>query len=177
MSTTAATAHQSYQTVPYLSTPLTNPDGTISIPWYQFLVSLAQRTGMTTPGTAAVDGLQSSQNSVVLGQTSQAAGAPLAAYSALSGDYLGTLQLADEAGGPAEPQTLTTSPWTFTAAMGGTLEVFSGAVEISRDGGVTWYTIGLCGGAVPVLLDDQVMVTWYSTDIPVVVFLPTTVIA
>lgn len=175
MTTLNATQSQTYQTLPLANTPFINPDGTITFAWYRVFVSLLQRTGLISPGDAGEAGVSSTQNGVTIGQSPQGAGGPLAAYSAASGALLGIISLVNTAGGPAEPQTVVVSPFTFESVWDGTLIASSGKVEISRDAGVTWYSIGLTGGAVPVLIDDQVRVTWYSSFPPTVVLLPVAV--
>lgn len=74
-------------------------------------------------------------------------------------------------GGAVQVQSPSTSPFTFTAVYGGTLIVGSGAVAISRDNGQTWLPVSVSGGAIPVLVNDQVQVTWYQT-VPTITFLP-----
>lgn len=51
----SATRHQGQQPMPQLGTPLVDPsDGTIARPWYRFLVSLFNRTGISPGGVAQV---------------------------------------------------------------------------------------------------------------------------
>lgn len=67
----------------------------------------------------------------------------------------------------------TGSPLTFSATRGGYLIVAGGtvsAIEFSRDG-ITFYTIGITNGIVPVCSSDRVRVT-YSVA-PTMTFVPT----
>lgn len=73
-------------------------------------------------------------------------------------------------GGTPLAQTLTSSPFTFVAPGAGTLIVSSGAVTITRNAVTT--TPGVLGGAFQLSFADQVTVTWFSTTVPVVTFLP-----
>jgi len=72
-------------------------------------------------------------------------------------------------------QTVATSPYTFTATIPGKVVVMSAKIELSGDGGTTWTTLSLTGGAVPVAANDQVRVTWTgvgSDNLPSVTWFP-----
>ena len=51
-----------YQGIPPVNTPVMNPDGTMTLPWYRFFTSLFYRSGLNTPAgfgisaPAALDG-------------------------------------------------------------------------------------------------------------------------
>ena len=157
-----ATLHQSYLTVPRLNTPMVNEDLTVGPAWYRFFIGMYNRLGGS---------MLAQPNSVFISQAPVGAGAPLAAYSSIDGSLIGIIQLSDQTGGPAVPQVLGSSPFVFTAPGAGTLIVASGKVEISRDNGVTWYTVGLQGGPVPIVRLDQVRVSWTGSA-PQVTLLP-----
>lgn len=73
-------------------------------------------------------------------------------------------------GASAQAQALTSSPFAFAASVAGTLYVSSGAVTVTR-AGITM-TPGVLGGAFPLLTSDTVTVSWFSTVVPSVTFLP-----
>ena len=91
-------------------------------------------------------------------------------FSSDTGNVVGSIITAGTA---AQPQTLVTSPFIFTAAKIGLLTVFGGQVDYSRDAGVTWYPIGLTGGPIFMLVADKVRVTWFLADPPIVTFFGT----
>lgn len=160
---TVPTSHQVAQPIPRLGTPLVNSDGTPSIPWYRFLITLWQRAGS---GNQNID----TQTAVVLQDNGDGT---FEAYNAVTGADLGTLSPSSAGGGPAQPQTVGASPWTFTASVvGGFLVVYAAQVELSRDSGVTWYTVTLNGGAVPMAKNDRARLTWYTTQAPTATFFP-----
>lgn len=72
-------------------------------------------------------------------------------------------------------QAPTTSPFTFTSTVPGTLLVGGGKIELSGDSGSNWYTIGLTGGTISLLKNSSVRVTWTqagASNVPAVVFFP-----
>ncbi len=71
------------------------------------------------------------------------------------------------------PQIVGGSPFVFVAPGPGTLVVASGKTELSRNGGGIYYTVGLQGGTVPVLISDQVRVSWTGSA-PLITFFPST---
>ena len=161
-SSQSATHHQSFQPMPRLDTPFTNSDGTVALAWYAWLRSIWIRTGCNAgeqPGSV--------QTASVVAQNPAS---QLNGYS-LTGEDLGVIGTSTSPGGPAEVQTLGASPFVFTAGLAGSLLVSSGKVQISRDSGVTYYTVGLQGGLIPVLATDLVEVSW-TGSVPSVVFLP-----
>jgi hypothetical protein len=84
---------------------------------------------------------------------------------------LGNLQ-PEGPGGSAQPQVVGASPFIFTALVNGFLVVFAAKVEVSRDGGGTYYQVTLNGGAIPLNQNDKVRVTWFEAQAPTVTFFP-----
>lgn len=137
--------------------PITGPNGEPTREFRYWMLSVWQRSGS---GYAPV------ANAVYI--VNETGG--LEAFD-VNGNSLGFLQNGSQPGDPAQVQALGASPFVFVASIGGTLVSSSGKLEISRDGGVTFYRVGLVGGAVPVLKNDQVRVSWLA-GAPAVVFLP-----
>jgi hypothetical protein len=158
-----ALAHQAFQPIPNLSTPMVNPDGTLATAWYRFLITLWQRTGCNRGAV---------QNAAVVNQAPLGAGAPLTVTDALTGKTIGTIFIIGQQGGPAVPQVLTASPFEFTADNLGTLTSFGGKLELSRDLGATWFPVGLLGGGLFLMNADQVRVSWFGATPPVVTWFP-----
>lgn len=155
--------HQQSQAFPRLNSPFLNEDLTLAQPWYRLLITLWQRGGNARlPGNRAA----------YLSQSGVNGGPPILVYDALTNVLLGELSLGNKAGGAPQPQVLAGSPFIFVAGKDGFLDVFAGAVDISRDAGVTWYQLSLQGGAFPVKLSDRVRVTWYGAAAPIVTFFP-----
>ena len=153
-------AHQSFQGIPRLDSPVIDLETGYWVPsWYRFIISLWQKQGGSTTALQGVTVIQNN-NGV------------LTAQNALSGQSNGIIGTSTMLGGAAQPQTLGASPFTFTAAKSGTLVVFAAEAEISRDGGVTYYAVTLTGGAIPVLNADKVRVTWLTAVPPKVTFFP-----
>lgn len=159
----AVLEHQAFTAMPRLQQPIVNPDGTISVPWYRWLTNLWARAGQ---------GMQQISSAVFLQQTTVNAGAPISAYSSITGELIGQIQLTSSVGGPAEPQTLVSSPFAFTASETGSLVVFGGKLGWSRDDGVTFYPVSLVGGAIRLLLGDIARVEWSGAEPPSVVWFP-----
>lgn len=154
-----ATQHQKYQPFPKLDSAIADPNGQISIPWYRLLITLWNRAGGAVPAN-----LLSATAYVSL------VGTLIDVFRNSDGAKLGTVQLDVSTGGVAVAQTVGASPWTFTAPKCGTLVVDSGQVELARGLGSFW-TVGLAGGAIPVMAADRVRITYYRTT-PTVAFLP-----
>ena len=151
------------QPFPRLGTEFVSKDLRIGIPWYRLLITLWQRTGgslVPTTGTVVL-------NNTVGG---------IQAVDALTGTVLGYVFLGSASGGPAVPLAVGASPFVYQALGPGTIVVTGGQVEVSRNGGGTWYLVTLNGGAVPMVTNDKVRVTWYdNTNPPVATFFPSTV--
>jgi hypothetical protein len=140
------------QPFPDLGAEFVDENRFLARPWYRLLISLWKRTG---------GGFLNSSNSVYIGQAPVGSGAPLAAYDSNTGKLIGMLFL-----------NLISNPFTFTAGGDGTLIVFGGKTEISRDLGATFYPTSLVGGAIPVLIKDKIRITWFGAVAPQTVFLP-----
>ena len=145
---------------PRLDTPFVDEARLLEIPWYQLLVNIWQNAG----------GAQAQTGSAVYFLISQSGSIDV--YSASSQEYLGTLVLAGGAGQPALPIDPGVSPFTYTALLQGTMVVFGAEVELSRDNGAHWYKVTLTGGAVPMMVGDQIRVTWTGADPPEVTWFP-----
>lgn len=150
-----------FQSMPNSAAPLTGDGALISPPWYRWMMSLWRKAGGAVVSLADAVFLTFS-------------GGQLAVFQSSDGTELGILVFAGSVGGPAEPQSPVTSPFTYTANFGGTLVVTSASCELSRDDGVTWYLVSPMGGAVPVMNRDRVRVTWFG-GLPLVTFFPVAV--
>lgn len=146
--------------MPRLNAPLVNEDGTVAIAWYRWFISMWNRMGLA----------RSAQVSAVFG--SQGPGGNVGIYDSFTGDFIGNIIFSEQIPGPAVPQTPTTSPFIYQATASGSLVVFGGACELSRDRGLNFFGVTLTGGAIPVRNGDQVRVKWYSTDLPQITFFP-----
>ena len=161
--TVDTTAHQSYQGMPRLDARAVNPDGTFSRAWYRLIIDQWKRNGGS---------FNSAPNACFVQQSPVGAGAPLSVYKSYNGELIGTIALVNIPGEPAVPLVPVASPFSYVAPKDGTLVVFSGLVELSRDSGVTWYKVSLAGGALPMLIKDQARVTWYGDEPPELTFFP-----
>lgn len=154
--------HQSFQPIFRLDARITNPDGTPSVPFYRMLTNMWNAIGLNgQPWTQVGNVSVANPNSLVVND--------------VNGETVATIPIPVQTGltpEPAEPQSPNTSPFEFTAPVIGTLVVFAGAVEISRDAGATFYMVTLTGGAIPMLPDDQVKVSWDSSTKPTIIWLP-----
>lgn len=145
-----------YPAFPRLGTPFVDSNGNISIPWYRLLISIWQQIG----------GGKNSAASVYLGIADDGS---LTAYSSIDGSVIGPIEVSGGVPAPAQPQTLSTSPFVFEAQEPGTLVVGSGKLELERSPD-PYRLVGLVGGAVPVLIGDLVRVTWTSLAPPTVFY-------
>ena len=151
------------QPFPRLNYEFVDEQRKLAIPWYKLLITLWQRSGGSFIPTSG---------SVILQNTLGG----IQAVDATSGTILGYVNLTAAVGGPAQPQVLGASPFTFVAVGPGTVVVYGGEVEVSRNAGVTWYSVTLNGGSVPLLLGDRIRVTWFDpANPPVVTFFPSTI--
>jgi hypothetical protein len=76
--------------------------------------------------------------------------------------------------GNVEPVTLTGSPYVYSAVRKGALIVNGGtvsAIEFSRDGGTTYFTVGTMAGMFTVNASDLLKITYAVA--PTVTFVPT----
>jgi hypothetical protein len=149
--------------MPRLQQPVVNPDGTVTVPWYRWFTNVWLRGGQA---------MQQLASSVFFQQNPVDAGLPITAYSSVTGEDLGQVQMTGSEGGPAQPQALAASPFEFVAGETGTIAVFGGKFDVSRDDGVTFYPIGLTGGTFHLLLGDIARVEWYSAEAPTVTWFP-----
>lgn len=138
------------QPFPQLSTPMVNPDGRVSFAWQQLFINLWLRVG----GGA---GVPTTQIVVVTQNNTSSANATDA-----NGVALGQIQYTGQAGQTTIVLTVGPSPFVYVAPSSGAVGVESGQVEFSRDGGVTFYVVGLSGGMIPMRTNDQVRVTYYN---------------
>lgn len=149
------------QPMPKLGIRFVNEDGTIAFAWYRLLITLWQRTG-NGPGGA------DTPNVVYLSEDAGGIGA----YLVDDNTFLGYLATSVIVPGAAVAQVLVTSPFVFTAGGPGTLTAFGGGVELSRNGGGTYYQVGLQGGAIPVQTNDKIRVSWTGASPPETIFFP-----
>lgn len=137
-------------TFPLQDYPIADDQGKVTLAWSRWFTTVWNLLGgQAVPG----------DNPVALRQT---APSTLSVYNAGTGQLIGTVQLDGVPGGAPVPVAAGASPQIYTATDNGFLVVFAAAVELSRDSGVTWYQVTLNGGAVPMLPEDQVRLTWYN---------------
>lgn len=144
---------------PQIGTEFVNEHRLIAIPWYRLLIQLWRLAGgANIPISQAVYFILQSPLEIE-------------AFSVDTG-AIGFLQLQNQPGGAAVPQTPAGSPFVYTAAVTGTLVAFCGEIELSRDSGTTYYKVSLTGGAVPMLKGDKVRVSWVGGSAPTVTWFP-----
>lgn len=153
--------HQAFQPFPRLDSPMIEPgSGYLTRPWQRLLITLWQKCGGSrTP----LPGF------VYLTDT----GGTLNAWDALTNAPVGTVPIHPDT--PRPPQVLvpTSSPFTYTALVPGTLLVFGGQLDLARPGGPqAFYQVSLVGGALPLLAGDRARVTWFGASPPAVTWLP-----
>jgi len=151
---------------PQVTAPLVEPEtGLIVFVWYAFLRQLWLRVGGAV-GNILTGALAGVVPLLTIGQS---------VVALVAGELQkdGNVRVNTPVEGDA-PQivALGNSPFVFHTVFQGTLVVFGGEVELSRDTGTTWYKVGLAGGAVPVLVGDEIRITWYSPVPPPVTFFP-----
>ena len=154
--------------MPRRDTPMVDEAGRPTYTWYWFLIQLFNRTGASTPSQG------------IVGAVSTAFNVFLITIGSLTRAMLGGVQQGDGTvvqdvptkGVAVQVLTVGASPWVHTVTFQGTLVVQKAQVELSRDSGVTWYEVGLQGGAIPMLAYDQVRLTWYGTSVPGAIFFP-----
>lgn len=146
-----ATNHQAFQGFPNLDAPIANPDGTLTIPWYLFLISLWQKLGGSTVPTTA--GVLTSATPGGKAQVVPTSGVSPFQYQALEGG-----------------QFLVT--WPYETVPQFSREAGGEAIEFSRDNGTTWYLVGSAPRMIGLSTNDLVRVTWYTPGPPMMVFFP-----
>lgn len=144
--------------VPLQDYPISQSDGDgngrVTLSWSRFFTTLAGLVGGS---------LVPVSNPVVIRVINPE---QLGAYDATTGELLGVIPLKNEPGGIPQPVAITGSPQIYKAISDGTLVVFSTALEVSRDGGGTWFQVTLTGGALPLLVGDWARATWYDVATP-----------
>lgn len=134
--------------------------GNAALPWYFLFITLWNKTGGSiVPANAPVF---LTVNGTLLEVFEQGNPIPV-----------GNVTLINAPGQPAEAiDTSAGSPIVFTATRTGTLVVFGAQTELSRDQGVTYFSVSLTGGAIPILNADMVRITWYGASAPPATFFP-----
>ena len=150
-----------YQGVPLFGTPLVDPrTGFLTTPWHRFFVALWQKTGNSR---APLPGLL---------YVTQAVTGQLQAFQALTNQLVsgGFIPIIN----PQPPVALVPgiSPFVFTAAVIGTFLGFGARIDLKRGSAGTYFPVTLTGGAVPMLPNDAVQLTWFGTDVPVATWFP-----
>jgi hypothetical protein len=146
-----------------MGSPFVDPQsGMVALPWYQFLRQIWLRVGGAV--ATVIFGTQTTKNVVTISLGPQAI---LTGTLDLDNNVLVTTPVAGNAPEILAPSS---SPWVYVPTTQGTLIVFSGQLEIGRNG--QWFTVGLTGGALPMLVGDSARVTWYGASKPGAVFLP-----
>lgn len=91
-------------------------------------------------------------------------------------DLICSVLVGQTAGQAPIPVTLTSLVQVYIAPSSGTLYVFGGQIELSRDNGSTWYQVSRIGGQFPLLLNDQVRISVKTlpdgTVVPMPIFFP-----
>lgn len=131
---------------PQLDSHFVDEERNILYPWYRLLVALWQLTGSgLVPIFQAVFFKQISPQEIEVFATSP-------------NSTVGFMRLKDQPGASAVALTPVVSPFLFTAPGDGTFVAFSCEIDLSR--GVTTAKVSLTGGAVPMMKDDVVTLTW-----------------
>jgi len=150
----------SQQPFPRLGTAFVDEQRMLAKPWYRLLITLWQRTGANLPigGT------------VILNNTPGG----IQALDAGTGALLGYVPLTAAVGGPPVVLAPAVSPFGYQATAPGTLVVTGAQVELRR--GAIYYIVSPAGGAIPMLINDIVRLTWYNpAQLPTATFFPSTV--
>lgn len=73
----------------------------------------------------------------------------------------------------AQNITLTSNPFDYTAPLGGQVVTSSGTFQFSRDGGSTFFRVGMngLGGSIVVTPQDVVRISW-TGPVPLATFFP-----
>lgn len=151
------------QQFPRLDAPMVTATGTPTTAFGQLLLNFWTKLG----GSSSI-----SARAAFISLDGSGSALPADLFRSSDGKLLGSLQIANIPGSPAQKQDVGKPPFTFIASRDGTIVVFAAEVELSRDSGSTWYKVTLNGGAIPLLIKDQVRVTWFSDNQPEVTFFP-----
>lgn len=155
--------HQSFQDFPRLGTRFVDPEnGLLAAAWYRLLITLWRRTGNAFPIT---------QQAIILQRDSTSG--EIQVVETTTGTVLGILNFSGATGGPPQNVAIGTSPSTVAMPKSGMLIASTGQSEISRDAGATFYVVSLTGGPIPVIMDDIIRMTWFSTTKPILTLFPT----
>lgn len=134
-------------------------------PWYQFLRGMWLRIGGAVQDL--VTGLLVGTNFVVMEISGFSFGVVTGTINSGNTVTVTTPVVGEAAAAVAAGA----SPFTYTATFQGTMIVFGGQVEFSRDSGASWILASLTGGFVPMLVGDQIRVTWFGASAPTLTFL------
>lgn len=165
------TQHQTYQAMPRLDTPISDPEtGLVTIPWYRVFVDFFNRTGA---------GVISSINSALVTQTPgqpvkvvTPSGNEILTITVPGGSSNFTVETTTMSGGGRVALVPGASPWVWqNPTTVGLLIVADAQVEFSRDG-VTYDLWNLMGGTVRMLVGDRVRLTWFGPATPKAIFYP-----
>lgn len=162
--TVPAVQHQAPQPFPKIDSPaIDTTTGCLERAWYYLVFSMWQKLGKN----------YSYALQTIFFQETADNSDDIDVKESWDNDDLGKLEFSQNATGAVQVQALGASPFTFVAPSAGVLAVSSGSLEISRDGGQTYYAIGAAGGAPALRAKDQCLVSW-SGAAPVVAFFPST---
>lgn len=151
------TRETQYLAIPQLGAKFVEPSGVLAAPWRAWFIQVWLRLGAATASLVGsvyftvVDGI-------------------VYAYQAIDGVLLGRVVFSGSTGGTSVVLSPGSSPFTYEAPVAGTVVVTAGQVELSR--GTGWVLVSPMGGAVPVMAEDQVRVTWFGLDPATVTFFP-----
>ena len=141
-----------YQAFLNLDAPIANPDLTVSIPWYQFFLTLWQRSGGSTTPTQAINLTNLTPGGITSPQTLVASPHLFVA--------------------PQVGQVLVTRKFSVVEATGvRKFERGGETVEFSRDGN-NYYLIGSAPSILTAQFGDSVRVSWFTSDPPIMIFFP-----
>lgn len=133
---------------PQLSSALVDENDMPTLEWLRFWIALWQLAGGSqVPIFQAVFLRQLSPGEIGV-------------YDVSVGGFVGLIRLKDFPGAPEIPLTMAVSPVLFTAPGDGFLTAFGCKIEITRTGG--YYPVSLTGGALPLMRNDGVRLSWLS---------------
>ena len=135
-------------TIPQLGTPLVDPNGGISAPWYRVFIDMWKRSG-GSQGSAATQ--------AYLGFLPDGS---IGVYSSDNNALVGTLSLTPTGSPAPVVLNLNAAPFNYVAPYAGTLVVSSGTLTLTRGGIAT--QVSLVGGALPMSAGDQATINWYN---------------
>lgn len=144
-----------YSQMPRLGAPFVDPEtGILSQVWYRFLLSIfAKLGGSRTLLTSFVYVQETTPNQ---GE----------AFNATTQVPVNLVAGSISTGGPAQVLALGSNPFIYTATVSGLLTVFGGEIELRRTPAGVFRNVGLTGGALRLLPNDAVRITWFSALAP-----------